>query len=659
MKVDAIQTNYRGKLYNQSVNSKKNDNTINNSPRQILELPGYKLISANRLIQPITFSGEFEKKSIAEMNKEYLKQIEDAEKELNVLRNPSSNPKVDQAIEENNFCDDFVRNRAHYYATAHENAVNRVNSWDNATNWWYRLWKGSERDKIWEGAMKPFTTKEDRYDAISGKYNLNKALIESANKSEDERIKRIAELEALIISLKKLIDYGNLQNVIDDMLNGTGGLEERIAGYQRTKDEIRKFIENIQKADTNPGGYVQPCVILYGATGTGKTTFLKSVESMTKDQVSVIRFKDNDKESFITSFKKAVKDAKKRYMEEGKRTILLMDDAEKYFCMPESEAMQFYANELDNDDLDKIRLINNTGSNQGAKNFKYILDELALPPEEDDSDSSYKSAMSIFITTNHPNIIDRQLIKRPEKMDAYYVGPAEKQDLNDVVKYYFNDKVQIINALKMFEDRSDREAAINGISGLTQEAKDSILRHFKEHKADLLNIDPEDVDYDALTEDIQPDETNGAYSNVMIKKIAFNAFERYLEDPENSFVQYFYDELENTDRDIEPQRYKRYLETANYVNMFKKKKALNFDDKIEFLKALKAKNNKLLKKENLQMLDSYIQDFKVRLQTLQDKEIEGKLSENETRELENLTDLNAYVENPKLVKQTLDEMKKR
>ena len=276
-----------------------------------------------------------------------------------------------------------------------------------------------------------------------------------------------------------------------------------------------------------------------------------------------------------------------------------------------------------------------------------------VPTDDDRDKDSFKSAMSIFITTNHPNIIDRQLIKRPEKMDAYHVGPAKGQDLNDVVKFYFKDKVDTINKIKIFKDRPDRNDAINGLSGLSIDAKESVKKLFNEGKADMLSIDPDSVDYDVLTADIQPNEEEGAFSNVMIKSIAKNAFEKYLENPENSFAQCFYEELTNSKRDIEPQRYQRYIETANYVNLFKENVKIDLNDEYEFVKMLQARNNNFLKVDKRKELESYINNMRVRQENLEDKLTKGIISENECVELESLRDHMSYVNDPQKVKDYL------
>ena len=85
-----------------------------------------------------------------------------------------------------------------------------------------------------------------------------------------------------------------------------------------------------------------------------------------------------------------------------------MDDAEKYFAMSEGEAKAYYQNELDEADWIKLKTINDSYTNKYVKDFKSILDELSMVPTDESDENSFRSAMSIFITTNHPNIIDRK-----------------------------------------------------------------------------------------------------------------------------------------------------------------------------------------------------------------------------------------------------------
>ena len=210
-----------------------------------------------------------------------------------------------------------------------------------------------------------------------------------------------------------------------------------------------------------------------------------------------------------------------------------------------------------------------------------------------------------------------------------------------------------ITKIKIFKDRPDRNDAINGLSGLSIDAKESVKKLFNEGKADMLSIDPDSVDYDVLTADIQPNEEEGAFSNVMIKSIAKNAFEKYLENPENSFAQCFYEELTNSKRDIEPQRYQRYIETANYVNLFKENVKIDLNDEYEFVKMLQARNNNFLKVDKRKELESYINNMRVRHENLEDKLTKGIISENECVELESLRDQMSYVNDPQKVKDYL------
>lgn len=619
---------------------------------QKFELPSFNMVSANLPLKSLSFKGSFEARTISELNDKYLKQIQEAEKELNVLRNPKNNPSLQTAIDENNFYEDFEKNRYDYQNRASRNADRAEDNWKKSHGWWHRQWNSDELEDLKSAEFKSYNDKRNKFYDVENRYDANKAIIFSASQNEEARKARIVDLNQTIDKTKKLIDYGNLQSTINDMLNGKGGLEERIAGYKFAKDQVRKFVENIKNSKENPGSYVQPCVVLYGATGTGKTTFLNAIEAMKLDNVAIVRFNEDSKTAFKIRFKEAVDDAKIRYNQTQQRTILLMDDAEKYFAMSEDDAKSNYSHELNEEEFSRIKKINEAGTNRDVKDFKAILDELSKIPSEEE-DNSYKSAMSIFITTNHPNIIDRQLIKRPEKMDAYHIGPAKGEDLKDVVKFYFKDKVSIINKIKMFKDRPDRNAAIEGLSGLTIDAKNSVKELFNQGNADLLSIEPEKVDYESLTEDIQPNEQDGAYSNVMIKKISINAFEKYLENPKNTFTQCFYGEFDNTERDIEPQRYKRYMETANYVNLYKERKEKNLNDEYEFIKMLRDKNKNLLTVDNVNKLNSYINDLRVRNDNLEDKKNIGNISENECIELESLRNELSFVDDPKKVTEYL------
>lgn len=641
MKVEAIKNiSYRTRVY-ETNNSEKGSSQVNATHSPSLQLPNYEIIASKIPLNIPSFGGNFEKSD--ELNQKYVQQIEDARKEIEALKKDKPDKTVQKAVEENAFYDDFQKNESDYYDTAEANANREQDKWKENNSWWYRVRHQSELSDIRDREWRYYYSKWERAYEIKPRYDGNKKIIELSNAGKETKAKRIRELEAFIEKTEKLIDYAGLRRTIDESLSGHGGLNDRIAGYSSVKNKVRKFIESIKNSKDNEDAYVSPCVILYGDTGTGKTTFLRSIESMASDDVEIIRFDNDDSIPFMKRFIDACENAQDRYHNTRKRTILLMDDAEKYFCMPISET-KYYKNELDEADMEKLETINKNGTNGNVKDFKSILDVLSqVPNDDDDIDEngekkfSYKSAMSIFITTNHPNLIDRQLIKRPEKMDAYHVGPASGDDLNAVVKFYFKDKEKIINSLKMFKDRPDMEAAIDSIPNLDIDAKEAVKENFRNGKADLYDIEPSDIDYNALTEDIQPSIEEGAYSNVMIKRISFNAFEKYLQNPVDPYQVYFYDELCNTNRDIEPQRYKRYLETSNFVNMSKQSQQIkNINDEREFVEMLSRKNRGLIRKSDAANLESYLQNMRTRFQALKEKQSNGTISENECVELEQL-----------------------
>lgn len=659
MKVDAVK-NLKYNTTNFEINTgNKYRQKIDQNVSNTIQLPNYESVSSKFPLK-ISFGGNFPNMSSKEANDSYIKQIEEAKAQINVLLQAEDSDAVKTAIEENEFYDDFYANNNTYYYQAKEMADAAEDAWRSNHGWLYRVCNQGELSSLRNRKMEFYWDKHEKANRISSRYETNKALIKSENENAAARATRINELKAHIESLKKLIDYVTLSRTIDEALIGHGGLNDRIAGYSSVKNKIRKFIESISASKNNEDAYVSPCVILYGDTGTGKTTFLRAIEHMASDDVSIIRFSNDDKEPFMRRFQKACKESQKRYLETGKRTILLMDDAEKYFCMPTAEAKSFYMKELDASDLEKLETINNSGTNSAVKDFKAVLDVLSQVPDEEAEGDSYKSAMSIFITTNHPNLIDRQLIKRPEKMDAYHVGPAEKEDLNAVVEFYFKDKERILNELKLFKDRQDMEAAIDSLSNIDIDAKNSIKRNFSQQKADLYEINPSIVDYNTLTEDIQPSLEEGAYSNVMIKRISFNAFEKYLQNPEDPYQVYFYDELENSARDIEPQRYKRYIETAKQVNLYKEsQRIINIEDQLEYIKLLNKRNSKLISKADAASLEGFLKDMQIRLQALEEKMTAGTISENECAELEQLRNQEMYNQNPQKVKEYLKQHKEQ
>ena len=162
MKINSISNGYHQTLLVNKQQKAQNKVVVDNSNRGY-ELPSYQMIAANLPLNSLSFKGAFEAKTISSMNDKYIKQIQDAEEELRVLKNPVNNPSLKKAKEENDFYDDFEKNRDIYYNLANSGANYAERQWENEHGWWYRAFHGSELEEIRSSHFRSYYKKRDRY----------------------------------------------------------------------------------------------------------------------------------------------------------------------------------------------------------------------------------------------------------------------------------------------------------------------------------------------------------------------------------------------------------------------------------------------------------------------------------------------------------------
>lgn len=363
-----------------------------------------------------------------------------------------------------------------------------------------RTW---DRDKAWQ---KHYNDGEAKVAQLPW-YKSGKKIREQAKTNfllEEKEIQMILKA-AKTQNLDDYIRSIKIQESLADFKSKKGGIDDVIAGYQNEKDEI---IERIIKPFAAEKAGVQgielpPALVLYGATGTGKSTLIdaitKSLGGEGDKEIKVIQI-DTDQVMFQRTLEQKFKLAAERYIKEGKRTIFLMDEAEGYI-------------DTDPSNIENVRYL------------KKKLDKCSLIPENANDDRKF--ATTLLFTTNYPDKIHPDLRTREGKMGEFIaINPPEKADIEAVLKHYVKKAAE---ALKLRPD------------------------------ADSFSIDPEIIPYDKIAEYKQPTPELGAYSNGRLRTIVEKANSNYLKNPEKPFSTYLGLVFNREKRDLEPERYNEFV----------------------------------------------------------------------------------------------------
>jgi len=466
----------------------------------------------------------------------------------------------------------------------------------------------------------------------------DKKIAELADANEEQKQARLKQLEELIEKTKKMISYQGLQDAVNEMFSAKGGIMERIAGYQKEKDEIgTKFVQLLAKSKDEPATEVPGCVILYGPTGTGKTTFLNGIREQSKDNAEVVDISSiMMMDSFLKILNDMLKKAKVRYKDEGKRTIFLMNDAEKIFAINKEDAPKMG---IILDDSD-IKMLEAYGNNyKTVAHFKQLLDEVSKIPVEGAENTDQRSASTFFITTNYPHLIHQDILSREGKATKIPVGLASNFNLGEVLKFYFKKMNDVADKLKAFKHNPDYKEAIDGIAGITDKGRENIKKMIENGTVDNLHVDYNNINYEKLAKSLNPNKTEGAYSNDSLRVISQNAFLDYLEKnpAEDDYRDSFFKVLINTKRDINPARYQKFKLIDKMLQ------DIEIDpDTLEQL--LNQKKMGVLSEKKANLLQFHVEKIKTRLSSLKEQENNVPLTEAQLKKKKELEELQQKID---------------
>ncbi len=588
---------------------------------------GYDLLR-NLLVRPnIKFTGNFDsEKDKSEATKALIQEINRLKAEKEALMIVNEEERVKQAKAELELCEYFEKNRYKLYTAAESEREREYDSVRDRQNWWNKMFSMEAMragNKVFENSE--YIRCRDKYLVYKDRKELNHNIIENAEKSKEEKALRIKTLEDLIAAKSKYADYTAVTNLIEEYMNGEYGINTKIAGYDDVKQEINEFIGKLN----HDKGHIPSCVLLYGAIGTGKSTFLKCVEDSAKGNIETVRFyyNPNGDVDFITAFDSYLEEAKTRYKNEGKRTVLLMDDAEEYFAKTLDSAMEHKDNYTP-DELARLKAINDRGTNENVSQFKHIFDVLSQEPNGNDR---HKSATTIFITTNYPHLINDDLMYREGKVHAFHVGPAENRDLADVIKYYFNQGNDTLGFIKLLGTQSEeiQRESLNHIDELSPRGRAVLLDLFRNHVADkVLYIDCESPDFMKMAKVFNPNIRRGAYTNDQIAHISRRALRKYTENPKVDYLKYFMDEMIHSKRAISPDMLKHYNQIEKSVNLIAHRPDGNDADSYEELLHILI-SGKNISPEEQALIDNFVEVKRPRLIALEDKYNRGLLDSDD------------------------------
>lgn len=630
--------------------TKKSASKNATSPIQEMQLPNYKQVDTNLKkynIHQVSFSGAANEKLLKEIEQLLLEKkgllVETADAVVNAAKERISrfmswdDSKVFQSESKwahkfaTDVKNDYIKGHGGIWKAFHGDGSEQYsNKYGSYMNDWY---------------YKPHNEIEE----IGKNLPTDKKIVELADANEAQKAARVVEIDKLIEKIKKMISYQSLQDSINEMLSAKGGVDDVIAGYVKEKNDIAtKFVQMLAKSKTDPNTEVPGCVILYGPTGTGKTTFLQGIKEQSKDVAEVVNLASIMRsKSFMEILGNFLDDAKARYIDTGKRTVFLMDDAEKIFAINKTDApiMGIKLDAMDENMLEAY------GNNMDTvSNFKQLLDNVSKVPSKGDIDhSDPRSASTFFITTNYPHLIHPDILSREGKATKIPVGLASDFNLGEVLRFYFKKMNDVADNIKGYKHNPDYKEAIDGLAGITTKGRENIKKMIENGTIDNLHVDYRNIPYEQLAKAINPSKTEGAYSNDKLRVISKEAFLDYIEKnaAEDDYKDSFFKILINTKRDINPERFQKF----SLIDRMLKDVEIDPND-LEQL--LKQKKMGILSEKKENLLKYHIERIKSGLSSLEEQEKNGSLTEAQLKKKKELEELKCKIDESEKPEVTAD-----
>ena len=493
-----------------------------------------------------------------------------------------------------------------------------------------------------------FNDKLDHIRHLRANKDTLKTVVKSTTLNSEQVNSLIKEIDEMIKQKIRQESIDGVQKAINAMHNKIGGLDDRIAGYEYEKDQIKKmYVEPLIKSMEKSGDvadsiYIPPAILLHGATGTGKSEIINAIGAQFSDMAKVENMSnDIHAENFLKELEKHKHEARKKYLEKDSdgnikktRTILLINEAEKYLSMTPTEAKLLYGEGVF-DESDFELMENYSNEPKYINEFKSLLDSCSEAPR--DINDKSRAATTFFITTNYPHIIHPDLLSRNGKMPYIAINPASDLNIEAVLKHYFKRSHDVIERLKVTKDPK----GIDELEDISFKAKTLLKNYIINGKIDDLSIDYENIPYDIFAKEFNPSFKKGAFSNDRYKKIVKDSLDMYLDNPSHTFEYYFSKNILREDapkrlpngviipsgRDINPERYKKFVTIYNMLA------PAEVEEKEMLLKMEKMGT---IDKKAQQRLNYIRMKESSELKNLEEKEIQGILREEEKLRLEEL-----------------------
>lgn len=238
-----------------------------------------------------------------------------------------------------------------------------------------------------------------------------------------------------------------ISNAIAEVKNKKGF--EKISGYEKEKEFIKEKLINPIKE----GSDISRAILLYGPTGNGKTTLVKAIAEQANFHYDKVKMTGFNKGKVVENLIDAAKSSQERFNQDGKRTIILLDEFDALGANDSDDINKATVNIL-KDYSEKFKCVFVMTTNNPLKIKKNILDEDVIPlrlpmgaPTQNDKVDILKHYFKSD-NFNYPKISE---VMSKKQVEGKYSAAQIEKIWEDSLKFEEIEEADIVGLIKSEE----------------------------------------------------------------------------------------------------------------------------------------------------------------------------------------------------------------
>ena len=407
----------------------------------------------------------------------------------------------------------------------------------------------------------------------------------------------------------------NSTNVVSFKNNFVYNSQNFQEGYLKEKKYIANtLLYPLKSKDTYNAVAVPPIFLIHASDDIVKNNIRNEVVKDLSPHCKMVYWDARIKsEDFLKELREQMQASKNNYLRNGERTIIFIDNIEKYIGKNCSE---------------------------NIASMKSIADYCSKSPI---SHSDSNAALSIISFTDKPDLIDSELLFRPEKVYSIAFAPLKTEGIKNLLEKETELKEKFFSSLKKMPEDELRKQDLPYLS----------WKNLQRLKANSniysLTTDSSNIPFETIAYFASPKEELGAFTCKQLQDIVQDASFKYIANTHKSFATILIEQIAKAKRQISPEKLKEEIKLKNLIELKKDKTAIKEIAKTQNL--LKMLKLGFLNKEQKNELAQRLFDSNVRRIFLEPPKNGALLTEEEVfehKELQKLLNVEKNIKNLEL-----------